>query len=82
MVYDKIMALCKERKVPVYQLEKSCGIGNGTIGRWSESNPRVDRLKLVADFFGVTIDELISDAPAKEYQKSRREKRTRSEEEA
>ena len=79
MVYDKILALCKERDIPVYLLEKSCGIGNGTIGRWAESNPRVDRLKLVADYFGVTIDELLSDAPAKEYQKTRGKKRTRSE---
>lgn len=80
MVYDNIIRLCQERKIRVSRLEKELGLGNATIRGWATYNPRVDLLKKVADFFGVTIDELISDAPAKEYQKSRREKRTRSEE--
>lgn len=59
MLLDNISALCKEHNVTFAEVERITGLGNGTIRRWDEMNPRVDRLKLVADYFGVTIDELI-----------------------
>ena len=40
------------------------GFGNSTIRGWAKSSPTVEKLKAVADYFGVTIDELLSD----EYQ--------------
>lgn len=60
MIFDNILALCKERKISISKLEKEVGLGNGTISRWKTSSPNVDSLKAVADFFGVTIDGLIS----------------------
>jgi len=79
LIYENIMKLCQERQIRVSRLEKELGIGNATIRGWATSSPRIDLLKKVADFFGVTIDDLVSDAPVTEYQKSRPEKRTRSE---
>ena len=61
MLVDNIRKLCKERKISVTELEKAVGIGNGLVGKWSENSPRVDRLKAVADYFGVTIDELLKE---------------------
>lgn len=61
MIFDNIVLLCKERNTNIMNVEKACGLGNGTISGWKDSNPRVDRLKLVADFFGVSIDDLMSD---------------------
>ena len=43
------------------KLEKAVGLGNGVIGKWQNSSPRVDSVKLVADFFGVTVDDLLAD---------------------
>lgn len=43
------------------QLEKTCGLGNGTVSGWKNGNPRVDLLIRVADFFGITIDELLKE---------------------
>jgi hypothetical protein len=34
-------------------------MGNGTIGRWADSNPRVDSVKKVADYFHVPVDYLM-----------------------
>ena len=65
MVYDNIIRLCQDRKIKVSRLEKELGLGNATIRGWATYNPRVDLLKKVADFFGVTIDELISDTTTK-----------------
>lgn len=61
MLLDNVKRLCKERGVSVWSLEKSIDVGNGTIGKWENGVPRVDTVKKVADYFGVTVDELLSD---------------------
>lgn len=63
MLLRNISKLCKTAGVSISSLEKACSLGNGTIGRWEKSSPTVDNLKKVADYFGVTVDSLISDAP-------------------
>lgn len=60
MIYQNIVALCKERNISIAKLEKEIGLGNATIRMWKTSSPSVDRLKMVADYFGVTIDSLIT----------------------
>lgn len=62
MIYENVVKLCKQRNISISQLEKACGLGNGTVGGWACGNPRVDRLKIVADYFGVTVDDLLRDA--------------------
>lgn len=61
MNFNKLVALCKEKGITFCKLEKECGIGNGTIARWKTSSPSVANLKAVADYFGVTVDELLRD---------------------
>ncbi len=63
MLLDHICSLCKEKNVSIARLERETGIGNGTIGRWDVSSPSVKNVKAVADYFGVTVDYLVSDAP-------------------
>lgn len=62
MILDNIQKLCKERGISVAKLERELGFGNATIRGWGSSSPNVDNLKKVADFFGVTVDSLISNA--------------------
>ena len=59
MIYEKVLKLCGDRKVSVSKLEKDCGLGNATVRGWRESDPRVSKVKAVADYFGVTVDDLI-----------------------
>lgn len=56
---EKIKDLCRERGISLWMLERELGIGNGVIARWKKSSPRIDSVKLVADYFGVTVDELL-----------------------
>lgn len=65
MIYRNILALCKKAGIRISKLEKETGIGNGTIARWEKSSPSVDNAKKVADFFGVTVDQLLT-APQSE----------------
>jgi transcriptional regulator with XRE-family HTH domain len=64
LILENISALCKDRGVTIAEVERSTGLGNGTIRRWNELNPRTDRLKLVADYFGVTVDDLLKEGGA------------------
>ena len=59
MIKDKIKELCKEKGISVKQLEQEAGLGEGTIKKWSQFNPRVDNVKKVADTLEVSIDELL-----------------------
>lgn len=59
MIYEKILQYCREKNISVKKLETETGLANGTIGKWKFSNPTVANAKLVADYLGITVDELI-----------------------
>ena len=61
MIATKIEALCKKQGTTFAEVERTVGLGNGAIRRWNENSPRISSLKLVADYFGVTVDELLKD---------------------
>ena len=42
------------------EIEKSLSFGNGTIGKWSKASPSVNKLSLVANHLGVSIDYLVN----------------------
>ena len=60
MTLDRIRSECERTGISVSDLEKAAGLSNGAIAKWANSNPRVDSLKKVADFFHCTIDDLLS----------------------
>lgn len=64
MILDSIKRLCRERKVNITTLEKEVGLGFGTVYKWGKVSPSVDNLKLVADYFGCTVDELLKEDAA------------------
>lgn len=60
-LYASIQQLCKKHNITIAFLERACGLGNGTIKKWGTAASSVDRLKKVADYFGVSIDSLLKD---------------------
>lgn len=60
MLLENITKLCKERKVTIAKLERETGISNGTISRWGASSPTIENVRKVAEYFGTSVDELIS----------------------
>ena len=61
LILDNIKALCREHKTNITDLEKEVGLGFGTVYKWGKVSPSVANLKLVADYFGVTVDELLKE---------------------
>ena len=53
--------MCEVQNISIFSLEKKLGFGNGTISRWDTSSPTVANLKKVADYFGVTMEELLEE---------------------
>jgi repressor LexA len=51
----------KEGKT-AYQVAKETGIATATLSSWKsgEYKPKADKLKVLADYFGVTVDYFLS----------------------
>lgn len=61
MIFTNVSKLCKQRGISIAKLERETGLGNATIRGWETSSPTVEKLKAVADYFNVTVDELLSE---------------------
>lgn len=61
MIYTNVLNLCREKGISIAQLERELGLGNATIRGWKKSSPTVEKLKAVADYFGISVDALISE---------------------
>lgn len=61
-MYDLFEKLLKERNVTAYQVSKATGISTGSLSDWKNgrSSPKTDKLQKIADYFGVTVDYLIT----------------------
>lgn len=55
---DRIKSICKERKIPISKLEKDCGFANAYIAQLKKGHLPDDRLRVVSDYLGVSIDFL------------------------
>lgn len=58
---EQIKRLCTKKGITIFRLERDLGFGNGTVRGWATANPQSDKLKRVADYFGVTVDELLKE---------------------
>lgn len=61
LLYEKVATLCQNNNLTIAKLERECEMGNGTVRGWKNSSPSIENLKKVADYFNITVDELISD---------------------
>ena len=59
-LYANVRLLCKERNITVAELERAAGLGNGVIRKWDNASPTLRTVIAVANYFGVTLDELLT----------------------
>lgn len=57
-MYEKFATLLVKYHKTAYQVSKDTGIGQNTLSDWKRgiSKPKADKLKILADYFGVSID--------------------------
>lgn len=59
MFYDKFKGLCDQRGLSPSAVVKALGLSTGNIAAWKRGQtPKYERLVAIADFFGVSIEEL------------------------
>ena len=61
MDYSVFDSLLKAHKVSAYQISKATGISASTFADWKSgrSTPKADKLARIADFFGISLDEML-----------------------
>lgn len=59
--YEKYAAIRDKKGVSDYQVWKDTGIATATLSDWKNgiSKPKTDKLKILADYFGVGIEEML-----------------------
>lgn len=57
-MYKKYERLLSKYNKTSYKVSKDTGIPQSTLSNWKagRSNPKVDKLKILADYFGVSIE--------------------------
>ena len=59
-IVDRIRTLCQEAGITLNQLEKAIGF-KSTIARWEDHEPGLDKVRLVAQYFGMSVSELLDE---------------------
>lgn len=60
MIYELIKGLSKAKGLSINQLEKTLDFSKGSLCRIDTNRPSIDKLQKIADFFGVTVDYLMT----------------------
>lgn len=58
-MYERIEFLRGKEGISQGNLEKELGFSNGSISKWKTSTPKPERLQVLANHFGVSVDFLI-----------------------
>lgn len=58
-VYSKIKELCKRNNISISELESELEFSRGSLCKWNVNVPSITKVKAVADYLHVTVDELL-----------------------
>ncbi len=61
-MYEKYAHLRDSKGLRDADVSRETGVSSTTLSEWkaAKSQPKIEKLKLLADFFGVTIDYFVS----------------------
>lgn len=62
-MYRKFEELLKTHNVTAYQVSKATEISTATLTEWKKGTytPKIDKLKKIADYFGIPVTEFLED---------------------
>ncbi|MEA5082717.1 MAG: helix-turn-helix transcriptional regulator [Lachnospiraceae bacterium] len=58
MLLSRIKNLCSFHNITIAQLEKKLNFANGTVHKWSKSQPSAQKVLKVAQYFDVSLEYL------------------------
>ena len=63
-IKQRVKNLCKQNGVSMNALEKELHLGGGYISKLGSTTPSTKKIQLIADYFHVSVDYLISGTPS------------------
>lgn len=62
-MYEKFLYVLEQSGKTSYQVSKDTGISTATLTNWKQGNykPKADKLKILANYFGVTVDYFLQE---------------------
>lgn len=62
-MYEKFQQLLEKNNKTAYQVSKDTEIGQNIFSNWKagRSTPKTDKLKILADYFGVSIEYFLEE---------------------
>lgn len=55
---ERVISICKERKIPISRLEKECGMSNGYIKGLKKGTIPDDKLKKISEYLNLDLEYL------------------------
>ena len=55
---ERVISICKERKIPISRLEKECGMSNGYIKCLKKGTIPDDKLKKISEYLNLDLEYL------------------------
>ncbi|MGG5341174.1 helix-turn-helix domain-containing protein [Enterococcus sp. AZ192] len=59
MLYDQIKKLASKKGISIQKIEADLELSNGIISKWNKAKPTINNLAKVADYLGMTVDDLL-----------------------
>ncbi|WP_318766608.1 helix-turn-helix transcriptional regulator [Lactiplantibacillus carotarum] len=63
MIYEVIKEIAKDEGISIRSIERDLGFSNGTLQRWNDHSPSVEKVKQVSGLLKVPIGRLIYGQP-------------------
>lgn len=60
-IYDNVKRICAVKKCSINMVENDLNFPRGSICKWNTNVPSVAKVKKVADYLDVTVDELLKE---------------------
>ena len=69
MSYDVFKDLCKKKGVTPAEVSRATGVATSTLTEWKKGRyvPKADKLAKIADYFGVSVEYLMTGAEPEGY---------------
>lgn len=58
-ILSMIKELCTKDGITIAELERNLNFSSALISKWNKSIPTIDKVRLVADYFNVSVDYLL-----------------------
>lgn len=56
-----IRAISKEKRIPLYVIEERAGIAKGSISKWNDVVPSIEKVSKVAEVLRVSVNTLLKE---------------------